>query len=397
MAEPNGILNRAEMPKFDLLGLLLGGRGYAGQWFSQRDQLRLSENLRASEERARAAAAQGILADPAMIAAQQNPYDRQSQFSVWGAFQQPGVPESMANLGNDLLRTSVANIYDREGTAYADELAKARIKMTSDEQLRVDQVTRDREAQKQKDLMQALFVPDESGTAPIESDLRRRMIGDQMGIKIPEGFTIAPMENGQLGMRPMKGSKQWAETVAPMQAEQSLIGYADRMLQMLDTGEGNRGDWVATKQAMILEIKNAEKTGALDAGSVEFFDKTIPDYWNDFGQPWSIAKEQLRVFRNSRQMKLKQLSDQSFVPLDAVPNRTTYRDIKDISGLPPFDPVAAAKLRRDARERLEALPREPSAAERTQQGGIGTRGQYQRQAPPLLEYDPERQRKLRSR
>src|SRR5262245_9656198 len=102
-----------DMPGFSWLGLLLGGRGYAAQYYGLRDRVAVQQPVDRQLQQERAMAAQGLIGSPEYQRYLASPYDRAAGGALWARMQ--GMPEAQANLGNSLLGTITSQAYGLEG------------------------------------------------------------------------------------------------------------------------------------------------------------------------------------------------------------------------------------------------------------------------------------------
>ena len=79
-----GVLSQTEAPPFDIMGLLLGGRGYASGWFQNRDKLRMLDIAQAKELADRQTYVKGVLANPDVDAQLKDPYNRRKALNSLG-------------------------------------------------------------------------------------------------------------------------------------------------------------------------------------------------------------------------------------------------------------------------------------------------------------------------
>ena len=100
------------MPPFSVMGLLMGGRGYASGWFQRRDQLKMADAAIAKDRADRATFAEGVMADPRYKNWLKNPNDRAAAGSLWALTY--GGPESAANMGNSLFTQGIGAIQSQE-------------------------------------------------------------------------------------------------------------------------------------------------------------------------------------------------------------------------------------------------------------------------------------------
>lgn len=340
----------ADMPSFNIMGLLLGGRGYAANYFGQRDQLEINK----AQQAERAQFAQGVLgadygqdANAAYGRAMDNPYDRRAQMGLWGRMY--GGPESAAAMGNSLLDKSMSSIYGREETAFQDTLAKERIRMTADQELRVDETKRARDTALRKQLIDQVYGP---GGQTAANQAMRNAAAKQLGIAVPDGMDMLPGPNGQPVFRPSPGTPQFREMMGEFQPQQNILSGLKSLQAMAEQGNGSSGAWDTERNLLTLEIQRARKLGALDEGTLTFMENLIPDKWDDswvtspskFGE----TKERLRVLVARNEAGLKQTADRWMIPADQVADRSAGWT-GDITKPVPKGPARAAADRLDKR------------------------------------------------
>ena len=339
----------AEMPGFNIMGLLLGGRGYAANYFGQRDQVELQNAQRAERDQF----AQGLLgqdfgqnANQAYGRAMDNPYDRRAQMGLWGRMY--GGPESAAAMGNSLLDKSMSSIYGREATAFEDTLAKQRIQMTADQELRVDETKRARDTALRKSLIDQIYGPDGQNAA---NQAMRNAAAKQLGIAVPDGMDMIPGPNGLPVFRPSPGTPQFRDMMAEFQPQQNILSGLKALQTMAEQGNGSAGAWETERNLLTLEIQKARKLGALDEGTLTFMENLIPGSWGD----WTInptqmgaTKERLRVLVARNESGLQQLADKWLTSADQIPDRAAGWT-GNITKPVPKGPARAAADRLDKR------------------------------------------------
>lgn len=347
-----GPISQSEMPDFNILGLLLGGRGYAANWFSKRDELQLMNQQRSEREQF----ASGLLgadygqdANAAYGRAMDNPYDRRAQMGLWGRMY--GGPESAAALGNGLIDKSMSAIYGREQTAYEDTLQRARIRLTADEELRVDETKRKRDLEARKALVAGIFGPD--GQTAANQFNRNQAYNQATGGQLPQGMDVVPGPQGGLAFRPAPGSPQFREMMDEIQPQQSILASLRSLQEMAENGTGSSGAWNTERQLVQLEIQKARKLGALDSGTIDFLDSMIPGAWSDWTATpakWGETKERLRVLTSRMEGNLAATGNKWLVPVNEVANAQEGRGwMGDIDKPVPKGPARAASDRASAR------------------------------------------------
>jgi hypothetical protein len=359
-------------PGLSILGMLLGGRGYAAQHFAMRDQAAIDEKRRGDRE----AFATGLLGSDELARANASPLDRNAQFGLWGKFY--GEKGGDVNLGNSLLDNSIKAIYGREADVFKDELWRKQLNLSAESELKVDQIKRERDVQGKKDALKFLFAPGESGQPGIVEQAMRNQAFDAAGLKRPEGYDVVPGNNG-LAFRPAPGTDDYRKMFGEVQANQNILSGLKNLSDMANFGTGSSGNWDAERTALLLEVKKAESLGALDQGTVDFFDKMIPGYWADWSPgsgKWGATSEKLRVQLERAKGKLNQTLDRWQIPANMVQDRNTLQapstPTKPMPSGPATIPTSPPRdlTTRYRWDRLKPQPEEPPPQVR----GYGSRG-----------------------
>lgn len=350
------------VPGFNILGMLLGGRGYAAQHFAMRDQAAWDEQKRADRE----SFAQGLLGSDELRRANANPLSRDAQFGLWGQFygQKGGDP----NLGNSLLDKSISAIYGHEADIFKDELWKKQLNLSAESELMVDQKKRERDAAGKKAALSYLFAPGESGQPGIvEQAARNNAFDTAFPNQRPSEFDVVPGNNG-LAFRPAPGTESYRKMFGEVQANQNIISSLTNLSDMAANGTGSAGNWDAERAALLLEVKKAETLGSLDEGTVDFFNSMIPGYWGDWSPgsgKWGATNEKLRVQLARAQVKLNQTLDRWQIPVGAVQNRASAVVAPSAPTKPmPTGPATIQQAPDDRRtlqrwDRLKPQPEQP--------------------------------------
>ena len=305
-------------PGFNILGMLLGGRSYAAQHFALRDQAAQEQ----FQQKQRQQFATGLLGSDELRRANANPLDREAQFGLWGQFY--GQPGGNVQLGNSLLDTSIRSIYGNEASKFDQAQWEKRLNLTTDAELKVDQIKRDRDIAAKKAAMSLLFAPGESGQPGIVEQANRNNAARAAGITIPDGYDAVPGKDG-LAFRPSGGTDDFRKMFGEVQANQNIVSGLKNLQDMMANNTGSKGDWDGERAALMMEIKKAEDLGALDKGSLDFMAEVVPEYnanWKTLNpQNFGQSKEKLRVAMERYQAKLAQTLDRWQIPANLVPNR----------------------------------------------------------------------------
>lgn len=315
MAE--NVIGSREMPPFDILSMILQGpRGYFGRRGQLSDQLWLADQ----EQKLRGDFAGRLMQSPAYNAAMDNPLDRRANFGLWAAMQ--GGPESIANTGNTMLQQAFQAAYGHNQAAFEDELARGRISFTTDEALRLEQGKLDIANRNMANQLGMIFGPTGDG-APLIDQQRKDAIYDitanSMGLqKRPDGMSVGQDSQGNFAWVPTLGSDQWRKMMDEFSPVQEISNAVTRLQQMDEEGydSGAARNLVATIQDQ-LRIMN--KTGTLDAGSLEQLGKYVTDYNRYIGYGpgnFGLAQEQLRALQLQMARKAKDVERRWLVSPD---------------------------------------------------------------------------------
>lgn len=307
------LVQPTQYPKFDLLGLLLGGRPYAAQHFGTRAQI----DLQNQEESRRASFADKVMASPEMAAANANPYDRKGQWGLWGAMQHG--PESAAKMGADYMSQMIGATNQRDQLVLDDELSRRRIMLTADQQIRVAERSKAIDAAAEQQRMQLLFGPsDTPGMSNAQQQAMRNLAFKQMtGQDLPSGMDAVPTENG-LSLVPQLGSQAWREMATEFQDVYAVGGLLNDLAEQARSKNGGKGEWETVRATLMDRMRMLAKAGTLDAGLVEHYNKMIPDRWDGAFNPMQqgIVDEKLRVLINDNKIQVRNLQDKWQLPAD---------------------------------------------------------------------------------
>lgn len=306
------------VPGFNLLGMLLGGRGYAAQHFALRDQAAMQEQQRKDRQ----GFAEGLLGSEELRRANANPLDRGAQFGLWGKFY--GEKGGDVQIGNRLLDQAIGAAYGREADIFKDQLWMKQLGMSEESQLKVDQIKRDRDAKAKADALGLLFGQGESGQPRLLEQANRNAAFDTAypGQR-PNGMNVVPGANG-LAFQPDPMSENGRKMMSEVQSGQNVVSGLTNLYDMVKNNTGDKATYDAEKAALLLEVKKAEQLGSLDQGTLDFFQEMVPGYnsnWSANPQTWGSQQEKLRVQLERSKIKLAQTMDRWSIPANAVPNR----------------------------------------------------------------------------
>jgi hypothetical protein len=376
-------------PAFSPLGMILGGRGYAANWFAQRDQMMRLQAVEQRERGERGSFAKSLVGSPEFKAAMANPEDRTAQYGLW-ALAQSG-PEALANAQVSYLSSSLNDIAARQQSAYSSALQAGNIKLSADEQLRVDQVKRDRDNAAAQRAGQLLFgnpdpaaladtgagtaasgtpgaQPSPPASAPPAAgsvgatqpaavpqalpngtkmnEFDRNLTFDTMvapsGFKRPDNMSVNIGPNNEVYFTPTTGTKEWHEMMSQITPRLGVIDNLTVVRDGIKNGNLTAGQYDAYRLDTLNQIRAAEKTGALDEGSVQQFEQLLPKRagLNVYGSATSgtmqTQLDRLDTYINVQRQRVRSTAAEYAVPANQVPriNAPNYTPQE----IPPFDP-----------------------------------------------------------
>lgn len=350
-----------------MLGLLLGGRGYAANWMGQRDLLTQQAN-----ERARiGAAANSLIASPQYKQVFDNP-DKQAAGALWAQMQ----PDFSA-MGNNLLSQKIGSLYQDQSTRLSDKLERERMGINVDDQLKLDAIKRQRDLADQQNAYKTLAaLPGATGFNAAYSKMT--------GLNPPADsiFTGLDPNTGMPNIQVLPGSPTWRTGVSEISP---IKNGAEGLSMLSDMASGktpfDQGVWNSTRGDIVLQMKKTEGLGVWDEGTKELINSLVPDMGTFTPELRNTKATQLDMYAKKMAARAQNTAQKWNIPLDQVPS-----DLKNANILPSTPPPAGSPYGNDnaplqlgtsmqhpisSRERAPA----PSAAQRASgaQGG-GTSG-----------------------
>jgi len=345
-----------DYPDFNFLGLLLGGRPYAAQHFTRRAEID-EEN---AETLRRGNFAKTLVASPEMRATEENPYNRHNQNQLWAQYMQG--PDKIADMGNTYLQLMTSGTNQRENDILTDQLAKQRIKLTSEEELRVYGAKQEMDARAKQKQIEAVFGPD--GNKILQQAQQNGLYEQTSGQKVPEGYDAIPTQNG-IRFVPAMGGKAHQEMVTDYADVDEVDGLLDKMQRIAKEGGKDKAGWVTSRSLLKVKYKELFETGALDEGTLKFLDEMIPDRWDDadfIKNPMNrnMIDEQLRVLRKKNVKSRGTLDDKWMLhPSETPANRYTEK-IPD----PTAEEIAAGKQLQADQATQDAIKKKDTQAKK---------------------------------
>jgi hypothetical protein len=307
-------MGRSELPPVSILEMILEGpKGY----FGRRGQMQDAQWLQQQAQQQQGAYAQNLIKTPEWNTAMSNPYDRQAQGGLWALTQ--GGPGNIPTQGGNWLQDVISGSYGREQATFEDALQKSRIKMGTDEALRLEQGKVDIASKQMQALQEQVFGTDpQTGLTNQQSQFLRtqqyNMLAEKTGMqKTPEGYAIGTLPgSNEPAFVPAYGGKPWQEMMGKLSPLQAMNGAVDELMDLDKSGSsdtGRRQQLIATIQD---QIRVGSNMGSLDAGALEQMGKYINDYGATTGygalpvgsKNYATAQEKLRGLKISTTQKI---------------------------------------------------------------------------------------------
>lgn len=324
----SGLMQKTDMPGFSIMGLLLGGRGYASDWFSTRDKLALQQGISETEALNRANSVNTLMGGPQWREFTADPYSMEKLGGLWGAGSQANIDPKTAERIGDLFSTGMANIYGRSQQQYGQELTQENMRLgQSIAQQNIDYGARvDLETDRQKKINEVQAMTGQwkaaFGDNPqiMQSLIQGKILKDS-GIDLP-GETMPTMIGGQLVGVPIPGGKLFNETVQPVIAQGQMNQMIDTVVKSFDSGAIlNQGTLSSLRAQISDSYRVANKAGALDEGLKNFLNELFPSNLDFYADPRKMGQyqEKWRTAKLVQDGKLNDMKKYLVSPLPIEP------------------------------------------------------------------------------
>jgi hypothetical protein len=274
-----------------------------------------------------------------------------------------------SQMGNNLLSQQIGAMYQsqsqdkaagiqKQATIFDDQLTRERMKITYDDQLRMDQIKRNRDMEDtQKGYQYLLSLPGALGTTAAM---------DKMGIKPPQDsmFTGVDQKTGMLQTQIIRGSPTWIkgfDEISP------LKNSADAVTTLADMASGkvpfDQGVWNAVRGSVVEDVMKGK--GTFDAGLQEFIDSVIPNETHWTPDLLKTKATQLQIQAKLYASRAQAASGKWGIPLDQVPSSIEGSNLRPTSPPPKDAPPGYGENdnqpapRRERWERGQPTPQKP--------------------------------------
>lgn len=344
MAEPQGLMAKTQMPNFSILGMLLGGRGYASDWFSTRDKLQLQQAATDTEAANRSSSVDRLMGGDEWKKLEADPYSSSNLAGIFSAGNKPDIDPKTAGVMTDLFQTGMANVYGRMNQDYGQKLTQENLVAGAKVDLATTREKQRLETEGMVNQWKAAF-----GDNPqVMQTLMQGKVMKDSGINVPGGY-LPTMIDGQIAAVPQFGSDQYNNTVAPVLAQSQLTQQIDTLVNGADNGTLSQGAVQALRNSVMDSYRVANKLGTLDAGAMEFMDQMFPK--NFMAGNWSPtdlynAKETWRTVSLIQKQKLTDMKKYTVLPFDVNATPLGGADRPN-----PADAAARIKAEREQRQK----------------------------------------------
>jgi hypothetical protein len=273
-----GLFDSSGGPEFSLAGMILGGRGYASNWFSQRDQALWQRAEQARQDAAEKAYGAELLNRPDYQRFRDQPYDRGAGLDFWAGTR--GAPGDIDQDIAGYVGTGITAQYNKTQSELNAQQQRENLQFSSNLNLKETDYRTDKElqlykdkaafddARKQKMLDSLQGVPGE-----VAANMRFDMM--YPGVRQPDqSIGFDPIAGPY--MRPSTGSAEHIKMMSQLTAGETVVNQLTQMQTQLESGDYTRAGWNSTQANLMLTAKSLFESGALDQGSLDVLQAMIP-------------------------------------------------------------------------------------------------------------------------
>lgn len=273
-----GLFDSGGGPDFSLAGMILGGRGYASNWFSQRDQMQWARAEQARQDALEAEYGKNLLTRPDYQKFRDNPYDRGAGMDFWAGTR--GAPGDIDKDISGYVGTGITAQYNKAQSELSSQQQRQNIAFSSELNLKETDYRTEKELQLYKDkaafdAQQKQNVLDSLKNVPGEVAANIRFDTQFPGVRQPnQSVDWDPLKG--LYMRPATGSTEHIKMMSQLTAGETLVDQLNQMTTQLESGDYTRSSWNATQANLMLTAKSLFESGSLDEGSLNVLQAMIP-------------------------------------------------------------------------------------------------------------------------
>ena len=338
-----GLFDSGGGPDFSLAGMILGGRGYAANWFGQRDQMLWAQAAQARQDAAEKQFGADLMNNPLYQKFRDNPQDRAAALDFFVGTR--GAPGDIDTQLGSYIGTGLTAQYNkaqselqaqqqRENTAYAHELDLKETDYRSQKELELYKSKAEYDdARKAATLKTLEGMPGEIGL-----NMRFRTVFGNDALPADKSISQDPV-TGALTMRPATGSTEHIKMISQLTAGETLVDQLTQMSTQLERGDYTTAGWNATQASLLVTAKSLFESGALDEGSLNVLSQMLPKM-EKLPDPGFAARTQEQLRATIIQLKIRNQAviDNYSTPLRDLPaGRGDQKYFPEPRGEPPAE------------------------------------------------------------
>lgn len=354
-----GMFDSQGGPDFSLAGMILGGRGYAANWFQQRDQMMWAEAAQAKQDALEKQQAADMMAGPQYKAFRDNPMDRAAALDFWaGSRGMAGATDDQAasyvgtSLGAQYTRaqSAVTAQQQKELAAYGHELNLKETDYRGDKELQVYKDKQEYDARRQQLMAEAL--------SKLPGEAAQNMAFDARfpGARKENQSVDFDEATGEIYFKPMTNSPDHVKMMSQLTSAQTLTDKLSEMTTQMDSGDYTTESWNSTVANLSMTAKSLFEAGSLDQGLLDVINNIIPKV-SRLDDPGARGRnlETLRASIEMMKIRTKDVLDTYSYRIGDLPKeRQDKKYFPDPVGKPPKQGSVTA-----AQKQIETQPAVP--------------------------------------
>jgi len=275
-----GMFDSQGGPDFSLAGMILGGRGYAANWFQQRDQMLWAQAAEAQQRALQTQAGADLLKNPQYQAFRDKPMDRAASLDFWAGAGST-LPGDMDTQAASYVGTSLTAQYNRlqsqlsaqqqhEAQSYAHSLDLKSTDYRTQKELELYNAKAASDVQRQNALISDLMqTPTEQNT----NMAFRAKFGNEA---LPQDKSVKFGQDGGMYLVPSTGSADHVKMMTQLNAGETMIDTLSDMTTTLESGRANVTEWQDQIAFMTMQAKAMFESGAIDKDSLAIINQMLP-------------------------------------------------------------------------------------------------------------------------
>lgn len=286
-----GMFDSGGGPDFSLAGMILGGRGYAANWFQQRDQMLWAEAAQKKQDALEQQYGAALVNSPEYKAFRDNPMSRQAALDFWA--HNMGAPGDIDTQGAGYVGTGLTAQYNKlqSDVNFANQQALANLQdRQQKENLQIasnlNLKETDYRTQKELELYNSKLAVDDGRKqavlnsladvpGEVAANLRYRAIFGNDALPADKSVGYGP--DGSIYIRPATGSADHIKMMTQLNAGETLVSTLSDMSTQLERNQiTGTYDWNTRVSNLSMVVKNLYEAGSLDEGLLNIVNDMIP-------------------------------------------------------------------------------------------------------------------------